>query len=284
MKQNPGFRETRSFSVGDVEVGGGNSLFLIGGPCGIESRSLLQTVAGRLEEITDTLEMPYIFKSSYDKANRTSIDSFRGPGLEKGLEMLANVRNSFDVPVLSDVHCREHVNPASDVLDVIQIPAFLSRQTDLILAAADSGTALNIKKGQFLSPGDAEHILEKARRGGQKDVMVTERGTCFGYDHLVSDLRSIPVMQEFGNPVVFDATHSSQMPGEGGDQTGGSRRYTPAMARAAVAAGCDGLFMEIHPDPENARSDSATQLPLDRVKPLLNDLLEVRSSLESVSG
>ncbi len=276
----PRFRDTRSFEMNSGPgVGGNHPLFLIAGPCGIESRTLLHDVAGRMAEITDNLDLPYVFKSSYDKANRTSIDSFRGPGLEDGLAMLDEVRTTFDVAVTSDLHCREHADPASDVLDLLQIPAFLCRQTDLILAAADTGLPVNVKKGQFLHPADTKHIAEKVTSTSNRKVLFTERGTCFGYGELVNDFRSIPIIQSNGSPVVYDVTHSAQQPRSGESQTGGSREYMPEMARAAIAAGCNGLFMEVHPEPHRAKSDAATQLPLDQVRSFLEPLLTLREAM-----
>jgi 2-dehydro-3-deoxyphosphooctonate aldolase (KDO 8-P synthase) len=280
MSQHHRYLDTKEFSIQDrIRVGGDAPLFLIAGPCGIESADLLHEVAGRMKEITTELELPYIFKSSYDKANRTSIDSFRGPGLEEGLSHLEDVKQTYDVPVTSDVHGKEQVGPASDVLDVLQIPAFLCRQTDLICSAARSGCVVNVKKGQFLEPSDATYIVEKAEESGNQRVIITERGTCFGHGDLVNDFRSIPIMQSDRIPVVYDATHSAQQPASGDDQTGGTREYIPEMIRAAVATGCNGVFMEVHPEPDQALSDAATQYPLDRVKPVLESMLEVRSTL-----
>lgn len=276
----PDLDSTREIDIGPFSVGGKQPFFLISGPCGIESRGLAETVAGTMEEITEDLDLSYIFKASYDKANRTSIHSFRGPGLEKGLDILDDVKSTFDLPILTDVHNQYQAPKAAEVADVLQVPAFLCRQTDIVASAANTDCAMNVKKGQFLSPYDVEHILEKARSQGNEDVMITERGTTFGYENLVADMRSIPIIRETGCPVVFDATHSAQMPGSGDGYTGGSREYIPALARAAVAAGCNGLYMEAHPDPENARSDSATQYPLDEIQELLESLLAVRSSVK----
>ncbi len=281
MSEDQHFLNTREFSIPDgPEVGGAHSLFLIAGPCGIESRGLLHEVAGKMKELTDQLGIPFVFKSSYDKANRTSIHSFRGPGLDKGLSLLEEVKETFSVPVTSDIHCKEHVEPAGDVLDVLQIPAFLCRQTDLVCAAARTGRVVNVKKGQFLEPSDAKHIVEKAEESGNEKVMITERGSCFGHGDLVNDFRSIPIIQGEGIPVVYDATHSAQKPGSEGDQTGGSRAYIPEMTRAAVAAGCNGVFMEVHPQPDQAQSDAATQYPLDKVDQVLRSMLDVRASIK----
>lgn len=270
---------TREISIGDFTVGGDHPLFLISGPCGIESQNLVEEVAGRMQEITESLNISYIFKSSYDKANRTSIGSFRGPGMEEGLRILDELKQQTGLPVLTDVHCKTQVKSVAEVVDVLQIPAFLCRQTDLVTAAAETGKVMNVKKGQFLSPFDVKHILEKARSQGNDQVLFTERGTTFGYGNLVNDMRSVPIMKKTGSPVVYDATHSAQLPGSGDGYTGGAREYIPALSRAAVAAGCNGLFMEVHPEPKRAKSDSATQYPLEEVKELLESLIQVRESL-----
>jgi 2-dehydro-3-deoxyphosphooctonate aldolase (KDO 8-P synthase) len=253
-------------------------LFLIAGPCVIESEKLLIKVAGALKEITVALDMPFIFKSSYDKANRLSAKSFRGLGPERGLRVLANVRRKMDVPVICDVHSVNEVKPAAKVLDVIQIPAFLCRQTDLVMAAAKTRKPLNIKKGQFMSPWDMRHVAEKAVRAGNRKVILTERGTTFGYGNLVADMRSIPIMKGFGYPVVFDATHSVQMPGGRGGSSGGDRAMIPVLAKAAVAAGCDGVFLEVHPEPDSAPCDGPNMIELDRVGALLKSLKAIFES------
>ena len=246
--------------------------FLIAGPCVIESEEHALGVAARLREITSALDVPFIFKASYDKANRTSIRSFRGPGLKRGLEILERIRRELGVAVTSDVHEPGQVGPAAEVLDLLQIPAFLCRQTDLIVAAASTGRPVNIKKGQFLAPGDLVHAVEKARSTGNRDLLVTERGTSFGYNNLVVDFRSLPMMREMGVPVVFDATHSVQLPGGAGGSSSGESGFIPYLARAAVAVGIDGLFMEVHPDPKRALSDGANALQIDRLKDLLTHL------------
>lgn len=263
---------TRVLRLRNWRLGGDNPFFLIAGPCVIESPQHCLEMAGRLKEITSRLSLPFIFKASYDKANRTSVRSYRGPGLEKGLRILERVRRELDVPVLSDVHEVGHVAPAAEVLDVLQIPAFLSRQTDLVTAAASSGKIVNIKKGQFLAPWDVQHVLEKARAAGCEKLLVTERGVSFGYNHLVVDFKSIPIMRSFGFPVVFDATHSVQLPGGAGNRSSGQAEFIPYLARAAAAVGIDGLFVEVHDRPQKALSDAANALALDRLPRLLKDL------------
>ena len=246
--------------------------FLIAGPCVIESEEHALGVAARLREITFALDVPFIFKASYDKANRTSIRSFRGPGLERGLEILGRIRRELGVAVTSDVHEAGQVGAAAEVLDLLQIPAFLCRQTDLIVAAAATGRPVNIKKGQFLAPGDLVHAVEKARSTGNRDLFVTERGTSFGYHNLVVDFRSLPLLRRLGVPVIFDATHSVQLPGGAGGSSSGESGFIPYLARAAVAVGIDGLFMEVHPDPKRALSDGANALQIDLLKGLLTHL------------
>lgn len=253
-------------------LGARQPFFLIAGPCVIESEEHALGVAARLREITSALDVPFIFKASYDKANRTSIRSFRGPGLERGLEILARIRRELGVAVTSDVHEAGHVGPAAEVLDLLQIPAFLCRQTDLIVAAAATGRPVNIKKGQFLAPGDLVHAVEKARSTGNRDLLVTERGTSFGYNNLVVDFRSLPRLRQLGVPVVFDATHSVQLPGGAGGSSSGESGFIPYLARAAVAVGIDGLFMEVHPDPKRALSDGANALQIDLLKDMLMHL------------
>jgi len=266
-------------TAGNVTIGTGCPLVVVAGPCVIESEALCLDVAGRLRDITTALGIPYIFKASYDKANRSSVSSFRGPGLERGLEILSRVKAETGVAVLSDIHTPGEAEPAASVVDVLQIPAFLCRQTDLIQAAARTGKPLNIKKGQFMAPWDMRLAAEKAEAVGNDQVILTERGTSFGYNNLVSDLRAIPLMQQLGCPVLFDATHSVMLPGGAGDRSGGDRTLAPVLARAAVAAGCDGVFLEVHPEPEKGLSDSATMLPLAEVRPLLESLLRIREAL-----
>ena len=258
------------------EVGLDRPFFLIAGPCVVESEQLQMDVAGKLKEMTAELGIPFIFKSSYDKANRSSGKSFRGPGMEKGLEILAKVRKELGVPVLTDVHTEEEVPIVAKVVDVLQTPAFLCRQTDFIHAVARSGKPVNIKKGQFLAPSDMKNVVEKAREAsGADNIMVCERGASFGYNNLVSDMRSLAIMRDTGCPVVFDATHSVQLPGGQGTSSGGQREFVPVLARAAVASGVAGVFMETHPDPARALSDGPNAWPLPRMKELLATLKEI---------
>ncbi|HBK57614.1 MAG TPA: 3-deoxy-8-phosphooctulonate synthase [Xanthomonadales bacterium] len=255
------------------EVGIDRPLFLIAGPCVVESMQLQLDVAGRLKEITERLAVPFIFKSSFDKANRSSGASFRGPGIEFGLQVLAEVKRQIGVPVLTDVHEYTPLAEVASVVDVLQTPAFLCRQTDFIQNVARTGLPVNIKKGQFLAPWDMRHVVAKARAVGNEQLMVCERGASFGYNNLVSDMRSLAVLRETGCPVVFDATHSVQLPGGQGDRSGGQREFVPVLARAAVAAGVAGVFAETHPDPDSALSDGPNAWPLDRMEALLETLL-----------
>jgi 2-dehydro-3-deoxyphosphooctonate aldolase (KDO 8-P synthase) len=259
------------------EVGLDQPLFLIAGPCVIESRELAFDTAGRLQEICRKLGLNFIYKSSYDKANRSSGKSFRGLGMERGLKILADVRQQLGVPVLTDVHAEHEVAAVASVVDVLQTPAFLCRQTDFIQACAASGKPVNIKKGQFMAPGDMKQVVLKAREAndGADSIMVCERGASFGYNNLVSDMRSLAIMRETGCPVVFDATHSVQLPGGQGDKSGGQREFVPVLARAAVAVGVAGLFMETHPDPDKAMSDGPNAWPLPKMESLLEQLLEL---------
>src|SRR5689334_1114937 len=255
------------------DVGLDQPCFLIAGPCVVESEQLQIDVAGKLKEMTGELGIPFIFKSSYDKANRSSGKSYRGPGMEKGLEVLAKVRRELQVPVLTDVHAEDEIAAAAGSVDVLQTPAFLCRQTDFIHAVARSGKPVNIKKGQFLAPGDMKNVVDKAREAsGADNIMVCERGASFGYNNLVSDMRSLAIMRETGCPVVFDATHSVQLPGGQGTSSGGQREFVPVLARAAVATGVAGVFMETHPDPAKALSDGPNAWPLPRMKDLLATL------------
>ncbi|MGD0651235.1 MAG: 3-deoxy-8-phosphooctulonate synthase [Verrucomicrobiia bacterium] len=267
---------TKTIHVGKLKLGGKNApLFVIAGPCVIEGESMLLRTAETLATVCDRLRLPFIFKASYDKANRTSTDSFRGVGLKRGLAILAKVKAKLGVPVLTDVHSVAECAPVAEVADVLQIPAFLCRQTDLVQAAARTGKCVNLKKGQFLAPWDMRNVIAKITAVGGKSIMLTERGSSFGYNNLVADMRSLAIMREFGWPVVFDATHSVQIPGGGGKFTSGDRRMAPVLARAAVAAGCDGIFFETHPNPDQALSDAANQLPLSQVKALLKMLLAI---------
>jgi len=262
-------------------VGNDQPLFLISGPCVIESKALVEEIAGRLCEITARLNVPYVFKASFDKANRSSVKSFRGPGLAEGLKILEHVRNTFGVPVLTDVHEDTPINEVAAVVDVLQTPAFLCRQTNFIVAVAASGKAVNIKKGQFLSPWEMQNVVDKARSTGNANIMVCERGFTFGYNNLVSDMRALPVLRATGCPVVFDATHSVQLPGGQGSSSGGQREFVPVLARAAVAAGVAGVFMETHPDPAVALSDGPNAWPLHRVESLLATLCEIDRIVKS---
>jgi len=273
-----------SLRIGNLNLGGaGAPLFIIAGPCVIENETLVLRTAQRLVEICDSLGLPLVFKCSFDKANRTAGDSFRGPGLRKGLAILAKVKRQFGVPVLTDVHEITQCQPAAEVCDILQIPAFLSRQTDLIQAAARTKRCVNIKKGQFLAPWDMRHAIAKVTAAGGKSIILTERGSSFGYGNLVTDMRSLPLMREYGWPVVFDATHSVQMPGGGatGKITGGDRRMAPVLARAAVAAGCDGVFIETHPTPDKAKSDAANQIALADMPALLTMLRDIHRVVQS---
>jgi len=268
---------TREIHIGNTLLGGATPLFIIAGPCVIESEDIIFSTAKRLKEICSAINLPLLFKSSYDKANRTSLSSFRGPGLEKGLEILSLVKSKFDMPVISDVHSIEQIKPASEVLDVLQIPAFLCRQTDLILTASQTGKPVNVKKGQFLAPSDIKNIIEKFVSTGNQDIFITERGTSFGYNNLVVDFRSIPLMRSFGYPVIFDVTHSLQLPGGQGSCSGGQREFAAPLAKAAVAVGIDGLFMEVHPEPEKALCDGPNMIKLDDVEWLLAKLKAVNA-------
>ena len=262
------------------EVGPERPFFLIAGPCVIESEQLVIDVAGRLKEMTAALKIPFIFKASFDKANRSSRSSFRGPGLEGGLKALAGVREQIGVPVLTDVHEDTPLDEVAAVVDVLQTPAFLCRQTNFIVAVSSQGKPVNIKKGQFLSPWEMQNVVDKAKSTGNAQIMVCERGFSFGYNNLVSDMRSLAVMRETGCPVVFDATHSVQLPGGKGDRSGGQREFVPVLARAAVAAGVAGIFMETHPDPAKALSDGPNAWPLDRMKSLLTTLKELDGAVK----
>jgi 2-dehydro-3-deoxyphosphooctonate aldolase (KDO 8-P synthase) len=261
--------------IGSITVGPGRPPFLIAGPCVIESEQLAMETAGRVAEIARSLGMPYVFKSSFDKANRTSISSFRGPGLEKGLAVLARVKTEIGVPVLTDVHTEQQATEAGTVVDVLQIPAFLCRQTDLLIAAANTGRVVNVKKGQFLSPAEMENVVKKVEECGSRRLLLTERGSSFGYNNLVVDMRSFPIMRRFGYPVVFDATHSVQLPGGGGTKSSGQREFVEPLACAAAGAGVDGFFMEVHPDPDQALSDGPNMVPLHQLKTLLERVLRV---------
>jgi len=268
-------------NIGPLTIDTEGPFFLIAGPCVIEDAKRTLQVAHFLKETSDKLRIPTIFKSSYDKANRTSLNSFRGPGLEKGLEILQKVKEMTGLPVLSDVHRINELEKAAAVLDIIQIPAFLCRQTDLIVAAARVGRPLNIKKGQFISPREMGPTIDKATSTGNRHLLITERGTFFGYNNLVVDMRSIPIMKGFGFPVVFDATHSVQLPGGHGTRSGGQREFVGHLSKAAIAAGADGIFMEVHPDPDSALCDGPNSLPLREVEPLLHKLKDIHGLIRS---
>jgi len=259
-------------TVGDFQVGNDLPLVLFAGPCVIEGEAFTLDVAARLRDIAVRCGVPFVFKSSFDKANRTSVDGFRGPGMEEGLRILQRVKDEIGVPVITDIHTPEQAKPVAKVADILQTPAFLCRQTDFIQAVAAAGKPVNIKKGQFLAPWDMPHVLDKAQATGNLDIMLCDRGTSFGYNNLVSDMRSLLVMAETGAPVVFDATHSVQQPGGLGGATGGNREFVPGLARAAVAVGVAALFMEVHPDPDNAKSDGPNSLRLDDLEGLLMNL------------
>ncbi|MFN7804888.1 MAG: 3-deoxy-8-phosphooctulonate synthase [Planctomycetaceae bacterium] len=269
------------FSIGPWQVGQGRPLLLFAGPCVIESEELVLQVAERLRQIGEELRLPVVFKASYDKANRTSVKSFRGPGLQAGLKILQKAREATGLPLLTDVHEPSQAGPVAEVCQVLQVPAFLARQTDLVeaiaTATARTGGAINVKKPQFTAPEDMIHVVRKCEEFGNPRVLLTERGACFGYHRLVNDFRSIPVMQAMGVPVVFDATHSVQLPG--GETTGGQREMVPFLARAAVACGCDAVFFETHPNPDQAKSDGPNMIPLDQLPGILKQLLRIRSAL-----
>lgn len=270
----------KTIKIGGFEIGAGRPLALIAGPCVIEGRESALRHASFLKQVADRVGIPFIYKSSYDKANRTSLESYRGPGIEKGLKILAEVKKEVGVSILTDVHEKEQVDWVKGVADVLQIPAFLCRQTDFVIAVARSGKVVNIKKGQFLAPWDLRNVVEKIVSTGNEQIMVTERGVTFGYNNLVSDMRSLVVMQELGYPVVFDATHSLQLPGGVGKASGGERQFITALARAGVAVGIDALFMEVHEDPDHALSDGPNSLPLKEVEALLKQLKEIDGILK----
>lgn len=271
---------TKEIKIGNVRIGGGNPVVLIAGPCVIESEKNALRHAEILKEITEEVGIPFIFKSSYDKANRSSIRSFRGPGLEKGLQVLKKVKDKFNVPILSDIHCRHEIKKVKDVLDIIQIPAFLSRQTDLITEAAKTKKAINVKKGQFMAPWDMKNAIEKIEAAGNKNIIITERGVSFGYNNLVSDFRSIMIMKEFGYPVVYDASHSVQLPGGLGAKSGGEKTFIPNLALAAAAVGVDGIFIEVHIAPEKAPCDGPNMLALNDLKGFLVKIKKVERAIK----
>ena len=270
-------------SIGPYSCGRGQSLLVIAGPCVIESEELTLSIAACLKRISDELSLPLVFKASFDKANRTSVEAYRGPGLTQGLAILARVRQSTGLPLTTDVHLPEQAGPAGEVCDLLQVPAFLARQTDLLVAAARTGRAVHVKKGQFLAPWDMQHVVGKLRASGCRNIVLGERGSFFGYGRLVNDMRSIPQMQSLGVPVIFDATHSVQEPGGLGASTGGNREMVEPLARAAVAIGADGLFFETHPQPDRSPSDGPNMVPLDKFAALLRRLLHLRRAVEEIS-
>ena len=276
MPENP-------ITIGPYRCGAGQPLLLIAGPCVIEEEGLTLGIAERLKELVADLPVQLVFKASFDKANRTSVDAYRGPGLEKGLAILRRVKQSIGLPVTTDIHEIHQAGPAAEVCDLLQIPAFLARQTDLLAAAARTGRAVHVKKGQFMAPWDMKHVLDKLEAFGCRNVVLCERGTFFGYGRLVNDMRSIPQMQALGVPVVFDATHSVQEPGGLGGATGGNRAMVEPLARAAVAVGVDGLFLETHPAPDSAPSDGPNMVPLDQFGPMLRRLVAIRQTVERLS-
>lgn len=265
----------KSIEIGNITIGGSAPFVLIAGPCVIENENITLEVAGRLVEIVKRYGIPFIFKASYDKANRTSIKSFRGPGIEIGLRILKRIKEELGVPVLTDVHCRYDVEKVAEVVDIVQIPAYLCRQTDLLLTVAEKARCVNIKKGQFMAPWDMRYVIEKVESGGNSNVLVTERGTMFGYNQLVVDMCSLPIMRSFGYPVIFDVTHSLQLPGKAGNCSDGRSEFIPYLARSAIACECDGIFMEVHPEPAKALSDGPNSLKLDKLAFLLEELIEI---------
>lgn len=271
----------KKIRVGDFVIGDNKKFFLIAGPCVLENEKNAMDNARYLKKLTAKLKIPFIFKASYDKANRTSINSYRGPGLKKGLAILEKIKGELNIPVLSDVHRFEEIDAATQILDVVQIPAFLCRQTDFIVEIAKKARVINVKKGQFLAPWDVANVIEKAKKAGNENIMITERGATFGYNNLVFDVRSLPIMRSLGYPVVFDATHSVQLPGGQGTSSGGQRDMVKYLARAAVAAGVDGVFFEVHKDPEKALCDGANSLYLDSLEQLLTTLKKIDSLVKA---
>ncbi|MBT4127181.1 MAG: 3-deoxy-8-phosphooctulonate synthase [Nitrospinaceae bacterium] len=265
-------KKTKLVTVGKVKIGGGKPIVLIAGPCVIESQSHVLNTAEKIKRAASDADIPFIFKASYDKANRSSIDSFRGPGLIKGLQSLETIKQQLNVPVLSDVHTEEEIEPASQVLDVLQIPAFLCRQTNMIIKAAKTGCSVNVKKGQFMAPWDMKNVVDKLSHSGCKKILLTERGFTFGYNNLVVDMRSLVLMRNLGYPIIFDATHSLQLPGGKGNKSGGQKELIPDLVRGAVAVGCDAIFMEVHPNPDKAKSDGPNMLKLSQLPELLKQI------------
>ena len=275
---------TREIIVKNITIGGNRPFALIAGPCVIESGQVCLEIGQQLKKLGQDLNIPVVFKASFDKANRQSVSSFRGPGLAEGLDILAKVREKTGLPILSDVHEVQQVKPAGEVLDVIQIPAFLCRQTDLLIAVGRTGRAVNVKKGQFLAPSDMEHVVKKVLSTGNENILITERGSCFGYNQLVNDMRSLRIMRGFGFPVVFDASHSVQLPGGRGDASDGQREFILPLARAAVAVGVDGVFLEVHDQPERAQCDGPNSFPLEQVPALLDQVLRIQEMVKDWEG
>jgi 2-dehydro-3-deoxyphosphooctonate aldolase (KDO 8-P synthase) len=277
--------KTHEVRVGDLKLGGGNALFVIAGPCVIESAELCMRTARAVKAAAAEAGMPVIFKASYDKANRSSIRSYRGPGVKEGLQILKAVKQELGLPVLTDIHCVTQADQVAEVVDILQIPALLCRQTDLLVAAGETGKPINVKKGQFMAPGDMRNIVEKIKSTDSEDILLTERGTCFGYHYLVNDMRSLPSMRMLGYPVIYDATHSVQLPGGLGSRSSGERYFIAPLARAAVGAGVEGVFLEVHPDPDKALSDGPNMLRVDELVPLLRVLKrldqEVRETVQA---
>ena len=276
--------ETNEITIGGFKVGGGAPLFVIAGPCVIEGEKECLSTAERLKRIAEDVGLPLIFKSSFDKANRSSAGSYRGPGLKKGLEILGKVKSEYDLPLLSDVHRLDELEPAAEVLDILQIPAFLCRQTDMITGAATTGKVVNIKKGQFMAPWDMKNVVEKARSTGNDKIILTERGASFGYNNLVTDMRAFPILRSYGCPTVFDATHAVQLPGAAGGSSGGQREFATTLARAAAGAGIDGIFLEVHENPDEALCDGANSLFLSDVSGLLITLKAINSIVSAAEG
>jgi len=272
--------QTREIEIGSITIGGRNPLVFIAGPCVIESEEITLSIASKLKDYSEQHNIPLIFKSSYDKANRTSVNSYRGPGIDEGLRILQKVKKEINLPLLSDIHTVDEITKFSEVLDVIQIPAFLCRQTDIIVTAAMTGKPVNVKKGQFLSPYDVKNIIDKVRSTGNENIMITERGASFGYNNLVVDMRVIPIMRSFGYPVVYDATHSVQLPGGQGSCSGGQREFIEPLARAAVSTGCDAVFMEVHEDPDKALCDGPNMLGLNSFFELAKRLVKLNKMVK----
>jgi 2-dehydro-3-deoxyphosphooctonate aldolase (KDO 8-P synthase) len=269
----------KTVQIANIKIGDKQPLVLIAGPCVIESESLCLETAKAIKDITLKLRIPYIFKSSFDKANRMSVESFRGPGMKKGLEVLAKVKQKIKVPILTDIHCSKEIAAVAKVADIIQIPAFLCRQTDIVIEAAKTGKIVNIKKGQFLAPWDIQPIIKKIESTGNRNILLTERGVCFGYNNLVSDFRSLKIMRDLGYPVIYDATHSIQLPGGKGTCSGGQREFVEGLSRAAVAFGCDGLFLEVHPDPDKAPCDGPNMINLKELERLLKQVKNIEAAI-----